>query len=194
MAEDRVMQSLLLDFYGELLTDKQREAVEFYYNEDLSLGEIAENQNISRQGVRDAIARGAKTLADMENKLHLISRDRRAAELIRGIRPEQLAEYPCLTFEQGGTESFYFNEETLANAENLRIINGSGKSHLTGNDTIPFYNLYTKNMYAGTWKEYPVVADVNGDGEVNSLDGSLIFFFCVCKVLDSFQIFFHALI
>ena len=48
--------------------------------------------------------------------------------------------------------------------ENLRIINGSGKSHKTGNDTIPFYNLYTKSMSAGTWKEYPVVADVNGDG------------------------------
>jgi len=64
---------------------------------------------------------------------------------------------------------FDFNQDGISeivyrDMANLRIINGSGKSHLTGNDTIPFYNLYTKNMYAGTWKEYPVVADVNGDG------------------------------
>ena len=64
---------------------------------------------------------------------------------------------------------FDFNQDGIPeivyrDMANLRIINGSGKSHLTGNDTIPFYNLYTKSMYAGTWKEYPVVADVNGDG------------------------------
>lgn len=49
--------SFLLDFYGEMLTAKQREAVELYYFEDLSLAEIADNQGISRQGVRDAIKR-----------------------------------------------------------------------------------------------------------------------------------------
>ena len=47
--------SFLLDFYGEMLTEKQREAVELYYFEDLSLAEIADNQGISRQGVRDAL-------------------------------------------------------------------------------------------------------------------------------------------
>ena len=46
------------------------------------------------------------------------------------IRPEQLAEYPCLTFEQGGSESFYFNEETLANAENLRIIKATDRASM----------------------------------------------------------------
>ena len=64
---------------------------------------------------------------------------------------------------------FDFNQDNIMeivyrDESNLRIINGSGTSHLTGNDTIPFYNLYTKSMSAGTWKEYPVVADVNGDG------------------------------
>ena len=64
---------------------------------------------------------------------------------------------------------FDFNQDNIMeivyrDQDKLRIINGSGKSHLTGNDTIPFYNLYTKSMSAGTWKEYPVVADVNGDG------------------------------
>ena len=64
---------------------------------------------------------------------------------------------------------FDFNQDNIMeivyrDQDKLRIINGSGKSHLTGQDTIPFYNLYTLNMSAGTWKEYPVVADVNGDG------------------------------
>ena len=62
-------------------------------------------------------------------------------------------------FNQDGIMEIVYRDES-----NLRIINGSGKSHKTGNDTIPFYNLYTKSMSAGTWKEYPVVADVNSDG------------------------------
>ena len=62
-------------------------------------------------------------------------------------------------FNQDGIMEIVYRDE-----QNLRIINGSGKSHRTGNDTIPFYNLYTKGMTAGTWKEYPVVADVNNDG------------------------------
>lgn len=62
-------------------------------------------------------------------------------------------------FNQDGIMEIVYRDQ-----ENLRIINGSGKSHLTGNDTISFYNLYTKSMSAGTWKEYPIVADVNGDG------------------------------
>ena len=67
--------SLLLDFYGEVLTDKQREVVGFYYNDDLSLAEIAEHAGISRQGVRDAIKRGENTLLFMEEKLGLAARD-----------------------------------------------------------------------------------------------------------------------
>ncbi len=62
-------------------------------------------------------------------------------------------------FNQDGIMEIVYRDE-----QNLRIINGSGKSHQTGNDTIPFYNLYTKAMTASTWKEYPVVADVNNDG------------------------------
>lgn len=62
-------------------------------------------------------------------------------------------------FNQDGIMEIVYRDE-----QNLRIINGSGKSHLTGNDTVSFYNLYTKAMSAGTWKEYPVVADVNNDG------------------------------
>ena len=66
--------SLLLDFYGELLTEKQKEAMEYYYYEDMSLAEIAEHQNITRQGVRDSIKRGEQVLGAMEEKLGLAAR------------------------------------------------------------------------------------------------------------------------
>lgn len=68
--------SLLLDFYGKMLTDKQREVVEFYYNNDLSLSEIAENQGITRQGVRDSIKRAEGQLLEMEKRLGLAGRFR----------------------------------------------------------------------------------------------------------------------
>jgi predicted DNA-binding protein YlxM (UPF0122 family) len=73
MAKDYSV-ALLLDFYGELLTEKQRGFLEYYYNEDLSLAEIAANEGISRQGVRDAIKRAEKQLFDMEGCLGLASR------------------------------------------------------------------------------------------------------------------------
>ncbi len=63
-----VTTSLLLEFYGQTLTGKQREVMELYYNEDLSLSEIAENQKISRQAALDSIRRAEKHLAGMEEK------------------------------------------------------------------------------------------------------------------------------
>ena len=63
--------AVLLDFYGAMLTDKQRDAIDLYYNQDLSLSEIAELQNITRQGVRDSIKRGEVFLYDLEDKLHM---------------------------------------------------------------------------------------------------------------------------
>jgi hypothetical protein len=68
MAKDMKI-SFLLDFYGDMLTDKQREVVNFYYNDDLSLSEIAENEGITRQGVRDAIKRAESQLLEMEKRL-----------------------------------------------------------------------------------------------------------------------------
>ena len=79
--------SLLFDFYGETLTEKQRELFDLYYNEDLSLSEIAEHAGITRQGVRDA-------LHEMEDKLGLVARygdtERCAEELQHEV--EQLHE------------------------------------------------------------------------------------------------------
>ncbi len=63
--------SVLLDFYGGLLPEKQRLLVEFYYNDDLSLSEISENEGITRQGVRDSIKRAEQQLRNFEDVLHL---------------------------------------------------------------------------------------------------------------------------
>lgn len=69
--------SLLLDFYGNMLTEKQRDVAELYYNEDLSLAEIAFHSGITRQGVRDSIKRAESQLLDCEERLGLADRFRR---------------------------------------------------------------------------------------------------------------------
>lgn len=69
LVANNVEVSMLLDLYGEALTTKQRDYLCFYYNDDLSLSEIAENEGITRQGVRDAIKRAEAVLYDMESKL-----------------------------------------------------------------------------------------------------------------------------
>lgn len=63
--------SFLLDFYGSMLTEKQRIVIEYYYNDDLSLAEIADNQGITRQGVRDSIKRAETQLLELEACLGL---------------------------------------------------------------------------------------------------------------------------
>ena len=68
--------SYLLDFYGEMLTETQREAVDAYYNQDMSLSEIADDRAISRQGARDAIKRAEPQLLEMEERLGLAKRFR----------------------------------------------------------------------------------------------------------------------
>jgi len=81
------MQSMLLDFYGELLTDKQRRCFDLHYNEDLSLSEIAEQCGISRQGVWDNIRRAEASMEDIERKTGLIRRfteTREGLERLRG--------------------------------------------------------------------------------------------------------------
>jgi predicted DNA-binding protein YlxM (UPF0122 family) len=65
---------LLLDFYGDMLTNKQKDFLGYYYNDDLSLSEIAENEGITRQGVRDSIKRAEAQLFEMEERLGLAKR------------------------------------------------------------------------------------------------------------------------
>ncbi len=84
--EKNIEISLLLDFYGEVLSEKQRTAVEMYYDDDMSLSEIADYIGISRQGVRDSIKRSENTLYDLENKLGLAAKFRTTLEGLEKIK------------------------------------------------------------------------------------------------------------
>ena len=76
---------LLLDFYGEMLTVKQRDFLGYYYNDDLSLSEIAENEGITRQGVRDSIKRAEVQLFEMEERLGLAKRFQQVRQGLQDI-------------------------------------------------------------------------------------------------------------
>lgn len=71
MKTKSVTMTLLFDLYGELLTEKQQQLFDLYYNEDLSLAEIADLLQISRQGVRDGIVRAEALLSEFDEKLSL---------------------------------------------------------------------------------------------------------------------------
>lgn len=85
MKNQTYRMTMLLDFYGEILTQRQREFFDLYYNENLSLAEIAENYDISRQGVRDAIVRAEAAMTDLEDKTGLIKRFMRLRDKIDAI-------------------------------------------------------------------------------------------------------------
>lgn len=73
---------LLADFYGEMLTENQRKFIEYYYSDDLSLSEIAQNEGITRQGVRDAVKRAETQLYDMEKKLGFAQRTKKISDAL----------------------------------------------------------------------------------------------------------------
>lgn len=88
--------NMLFDFYGQLLTDKQRTFLEYYFHDDFSLGEIAAEFDISRQAVYEHIKRAEQTLEDCETKLHLLAKHeerRRFAERIEAILDRDPARY-----------------------------------------------------------------------------------------------------
>lgn len=80
-----VEQTLLYDFYGELLTDHQKEVYEDVVYQDLSISEIAEQQGISRQGVFDLVRRCDRILLGYEERLHLIARFQQAKQSVQEI-------------------------------------------------------------------------------------------------------------
>ena len=80
MKNQAYRMALLYDFYGDMLTDRQKEFYDLYYNEDLSLAEIAENYGITRQGVRDVIVRAEGILTELEDKTGIVRRFLRMKE------------------------------------------------------------------------------------------------------------------
>jgi len=96
MKHNALQMSLLLDYYGELLTEKQRTYFDLYYNQDLSLGEIAEEFGISRQGVHDFLTKAEVSLVHMEQTLGCVAREQKLQKLLDTIcsAAEELGDVP----------------------------------------------------------------------------------------------------
>ena len=90
MEDGRLMRSMLLDFYGELLTQRQRQCFDLHYNEDLSLSEIAEQCGVSRQGVWDNIRRAEAAMQAVEEKTGLVARFLEQQRLLSRLRDQAL--------------------------------------------------------------------------------------------------------
>ena len=113
--DEAVFRTMLFDFYGELLTDKQREYFDLHYNEDLSLAEIAESEGITRQGVWDIIRRGEETLRRYESKTGLVARFARERQLL-----DRLQEHLDALCAQVGDEAAGMAAEMQKDLRELR--------------------------------------------------------------------------
>jgi len=82
---DAVEMLLLFDYYGDMLTERQRMCLDLRYNQDLSLAEIAEELGVSRQGVHDNITRAEAHLAKMEERTGCVRRNQRSREAMQAI-------------------------------------------------------------------------------------------------------------
>ena len=116
--EKNVRMAILFDFYGEMLTEKQKDVMELYYDQDLSLAEIAEHEEITRQGVRDSIKRGEAYLLELEEKLHFAEKFKRLVEVTDEITAR------CNEIERIN-RGFTFSQSIDENAKTVRqLLNG----------------------------------------------------------------------
>ncbi len=106
--ESIVRQSLLYDFYGELLTEHQRAVYEDVVFCDLSLGEVAQERGISRQGVHDLIRRCDRILDGYEEKLHLVSKFQKTRDMVKEIQQKLQA------FRETGDEALIGQIERIS--------------------------------------------------------------------------------
>lgn len=107
--EEKIAQAYLYDFYGELLNEHQRRIYEDFVFADLSLGEIADAEGISRQGVHDMVRRCVRTLNGYEEKLHLVEKFLRAKGRVEEI--QRLAG----TFRESHDEAIMEEIERISN-------------------------------------------------------------------------------
>ena len=123
--EKNVKISILCDLYGKLLTDKQYELVNDYYNNDLSLSEIAENNEITRQAVRDIIKKGEKKLFEYEEKLQFMKRTLNQEKTIENILSELSKIQKDSSDKQYELVNDYYNNDLSLSeiAENNEITN-----------------------------------------------------------------------
>lgn len=116
MKDEAFEMCMLFDFYGSILTERQQEVFDLYYNEDLSLAEISEHTDITRQGIRDAIVRSKNILKDMESKLGLVARFKETSKAFARISElsDELAEINRRRYHSPDFEIKLFEITTLA--------------------------------------------------------------------------------
>ena len=124
MFEKNMNISLLLDFYGEVLNEKQREILDLYYNEDLSLAEIAESNGLTRQGVRHVIKKAEEAVTLLESKLGLAQRFTALGTAYDAIADRLLALVSSL--ETGASKEDVI-ERLKAEAESVRALKDIGE-------------------------------------------------------------------
>lgn len=90
--EEKVKISILLEIYGNLLTEKQYEFMDYYYNEDLSLSEIADNNDITRQAVRTILLKSKKKLQEYEKQLKFMQKEEKIKQNIEQLENTKLEE------------------------------------------------------------------------------------------------------
>ena len=132
MKNQTYRMTMLFDFYGDILTERQRELFDLYYNEDLSLAEIAENCGISRQGVRDVIVRAEAAMNELEDKTGLLKRFMRMQDSVDAIVAAAYSQLgvpyvwggstPGVGLDCSGLTQYCYRQEELADS----IIAGAG--------------------------------------------------------------------
>ena len=88
--EEKVKISILLEIYGKLLTEKQYEFMDYYYNQDLSLSEIADNNDITRQAVRTILVKSKKKLEEFEEQLGFMQKEKKIKQYAEQIQDKDI--------------------------------------------------------------------------------------------------------
>ncbi|MBR2533420.1 MAG: DNA-binding protein [Erysipelotrichaceae bacterium] len=89
MQRNRELECLMLDYYGDLLTRHQRDILDEYFNEDLSMNEIAENYKVSKSAIQDLIKRSLNQLYDYEKNLKMIEKDHKLNDIMNEMMKEE---------------------------------------------------------------------------------------------------------
>ena len=119
--EKTIQIAMLYDFYGELLTPRQKEVLQYYYEENYSLSETAEELGVSRQAVHDTIHKAEKALRSYEQKLGLVERFKRTeADTQRAV--EELDQIIGYLTDGSGTESAVFDNKMIEKLKNVKNI------------------------------------------------------------------------
>lgn len=119
--EKTIQISMLYDFYGELLTPRQKEVLQYYYEENYSLSETAEELGVSRQAIHDTIHKAEKALRSYEQKLGLVERFKRTeADTQRAV--EELDQIIGYLTDVSGAESAVFDNKMIEKLKNVKNI------------------------------------------------------------------------